>query len=89
MRPDEYMVTDANRMTRSTTHHRVLHHHAVRADLHWSAFSGEHRTKQHPAVRADNDVAAHDSGWCNVSRLVHTGKSMAMPDEHSSAPDRM
>jgi hypothetical protein len=79
VRPDQDMIPETNRMAQRASQHRVLHDHAVGADLDRPALRGEHGAEEDPAVRPDGDIptqhgcrgAAKALGEFGRAPLVH------------------
>jgi hypothetical protein len=63
VRAGQHVITHDERVLRGAAQHRVLHDHAVVADLDRAALGGQHRAVHDAAAAADADVAAqHRAG---------------------------
>src|SRR6266571_3415209 len=78
------MIADNQRMLPGTSQYRVLHDHAMGADLDRTAVGAEHGTMQDAAARPDPDLAAEHGRRGNVGIRVH-GRSL-LPVSESHAP---
>src|SRR5215813_13670082 len=71
MRADQTVIADAARVTRASTHHRVLHHDDVATDADRTArFADDAGTVKHPRARRDLHIAADRGVGCDPSGRI-------------------
>lgn len=71
VRAGQHVITHDERVLQGAAQHRVLHDHAVGADLNRAALGGNYRAVHDAAAAADADLAAQHRGRRHVGLGMH------------------
>lgn len=81
VRPDEAVVSDGQRVTRSAPKNCVFHDDALSANGNAPTLCDDLRPVHDSATWTDCDVAAHNCIWCYPSRRIDLRRNAVMFEE--------
>jgi hypothetical protein len=84
-RPNQTIVSNAQRMTLRTAQHGVLEHDALVAQYDRATFGYHLRAIHDPTTRPNRHITAHHSVGCNVSSRIDPRRDTRMFDEQGTS----